>query len=120
MAWSSRRVVPEATAVRPWYGVHADVDTWLLSADYSPKPNVTWTSTLQLSGADNFNDYANTGMPYGAAFQRADVTTGVTWALTNNTSVGAKYALFTYNPNENVESGDYTAHVIWFDLSLKF
>lgn len=99
---------------------HADVNTWLVGADYSPKPNVTWTNALQLSWADNFNDYANTGLPYGAAFQRTDFTTGVTWALTDTASVGADYAFFTYNPNENIESGDYGAHVIWLELSAKF
>jgi hypothetical protein len=99
---------------------HADVNTWLLSADYSPKPNVTWTNTLQLSWADNFNDYANTGIPLGAAFHRADFTTGLKWVLTERTSVGADYALYTYNPNDNVEAGDYTAHVIWLEGSIKF
>lgn len=99
---------------------NADVSTWLFSADYSPKPDLTLNGTLQYSWADNFNDYANTGMPYGAAFNRLDFTTGIAWSPSDRTTYGVDYALYTYNPNENVESGDYTAHAIWLKVTQKF
>ena len=101
---------------------NADVNTWLLGADYTFKPNITLNGTLQYSWADNFNDYANTGMPYGADFHKLDLSTGIKWSPTNmpDTSVGAEYGLYTYNPNENVEAGEYTAHMIWFEASQKF
>lgn len=99
---------------------NADVSTWLLSTDYTPKPNVTLTNTLLYSRADNFNDFAGAGLPLGADFYRWDVTTGLKWALTEQTSIGADYAFYTYNPNENVESGEYHAHLLWLEGSLKF
>ena len=99
---------------------HADVNTWLLGADYTPTPALTFTSSLLCSGAGNFNDFADTGLPLGADFHRVDLTTGVTWAVNERTSLGADYAFYRYNPNENVESGDYTAHVVWLEVSQKF
>ena len=101
---------------------HADVNTWLFSTDYTPKPNLTLTGTLQLTSADNFNDFANTGIPYGADFHKLDLTTSITWSpmKLKDTSVKAEYGLYTYNPNENVEAGDYTAHMIWVQVSQKF
>ena len=99
---------------------NAGVSTWLLSAEYTPTPRVVLTNSLLVSRAENFNDYADTGMPYGADFHRLDLTTGLTWSLTENTSLGAEYALYTYHPNENVEAGDYTAHVIWLNGTVKF
>lgn len=99
---------------------NADVQTWLFSADYAPAPNVTVTGALQYSSADNFNDFADRALPYGADFHKLDLTTGVAWAVNDGTSVAAEYALYTYNPNENVESGDYKAHVIWLEVSQNF
>ena len=97
-----------------------DVNTWLFSADYSPQPNLTLNGTLQYSWADNFNDYADTGIPYGAAFDRLDFTTGVAWSPSDRTSLGVDYALYTYNPNENTDSGDYTAHAVWLKVTQTF
>ncbi|MBI3088277.1 MAG: hypothetical protein HYY91_05275 [Candidatus Omnitrophica bacterium] len=99
---------------------NADVSSWLFSADYAPKPNLTWTSSLLYSRAQNFNDFADTGMPFGADFHRLDLTTGIAWSPSDQTSLGLDYALYTYNPNENVESGDYTAHVIWLEVTQQF
>ncbi|MBI2885153.1 MAG: hypothetical protein HYY15_03155 [Candidatus Omnitrophica bacterium] len=101
---------------------NADVNTWMFGADYAFKPNVMLNGTMQYSWAENFNDFANTAMPYGADFHKLDLTTGVKWSPVKlqDTSVGAEYNLYTYNPNENVEGGEYTAHVLWFEVSQKF
>ncbi len=99
---------------------NADVSTWLLSAGYSPKPAVTLNGTFLYSWASNFNDYTATGLPLGADFNRLDLTTGVTWATGEDTSVKAEYALYSYLPNSIAEVGNYHAHVIWLELSAKF
>jgi hypothetical protein len=99
---------------------HADVNTWLLSADYTPKTNLTVTGTLQHSSAENFNDFTATGMPFGADFDRLDATTRLTWSATENTSLEAEYALYSYLPSSLAEYSDYHAHVIWLELSAKF
>jgi len=99
---------------------NADVNTWLFGADYAVRPNVTFSGTAQYTWANNFNDYANTGIPYGAEFEKLDMTLGATWAVTDATSVGAHYELYTYNANENVEPGSYVAQGFWFEVSRSF
>ena len=101
---------------------NADVNTWMFNADYTIKPNITLTGALQYTWANNFNDYSATGQPYGADFKKLDFTTGVTWApmQLQGTSVSAEYGLYQYNANGNVEVGDYTAHVISFEVTRKF
>ena len=99
---------------------HADVNTWLLGVDYTPKATISLNSTLQLSRARNFNDFTANGMPFGASFNRVDVTTGLKWSLTEDASIGTDYAFYSYLPNSLSESGGYHAHVIWFEVSQKF
>jgi hypothetical protein len=99
---------------------HADVNSLMLSADYQPVPRLTWTNSVLHSWADNFNDFAETGLPFGLTFDRTDFSTGVTLAVTDQTSVGATYALYTYTPDDNAEFGDYTAHVLWLEGTVKF
>ena len=107
-----------STANTPTF--NADVSSWLFSAEYTPTPRLALTSSLQVSWADNFNDVAETGLPLGADFQRADLTTGITWSVTDRTSVTGEYAFYRYNPNENAEQGEYTAHAIWLEVSQTF
>jgi hypothetical protein len=101
---------------------NADVNTWLFSADYTVRTNVTLSSMLQYTRANNFNDFSPSGQPFGADYRKLDLTTGVTGSPSNleDTSIGAEYGLYTYNPNENVESGEYVAHAIWLEVSKKF
>lgn len=98
----------------------ADVNTWLLGLDYTPPAPVSFNTTLLYSWADNFNDFSEVGQPFGAEFDRLDLTTGMKWQVRDGTTVGTEYAFYHYNPNDNVEPGDYNAHVIWFDVSQKF
>ena len=100
---------------------NANVDTWMLGTVYAPTPSLTLTNNLLYSSASNFNDdVIRLGLPLGADFQRVDVTTGVTWSVTPDTSVGTQYAMYHYLPNEAVQYGDYTAHVLWLDVTKKF
>ena len=101
-------------------GFRANVNTWLFSADYSPRANVSVTHTLLYSRARNFNDFTASGMPFGTSFDQLDVTTGLKWALTEDTSVGTEYAFYSYLPHSLTEVGDYHAHVIWIELSKQF
>ena len=99
---------------------HADVNTWLFNADYTPQARVTLNGALQVSRAKNFNDYTSTGMPYGADFTRVDFSTGLTWTVTDDTSVGTEYAYYSYLPNALAELGGYHANVLWIEVSKKF
>lgn len=127
---ASTRTPARLAAINPGSGFplytiptfNADVNTWMLGADYAFRPNIAFNGTFQYSLADNFNDYSATGMPYGVDFHKVDLTTGVTWSPKEmkDTSVTTQYELYTYNSNDQVEAGDYTAHVLWCDWTVKF
>lgn len=101
---------------------NANVNTWLLSADYAlPRhPHVTLTGAMQYSLANNFNDLGPTQVPYGADNERLDLRTGLAWSPNADTSFKGEYAYYHYSANSNVEYGDYNAHVIWVEASRKF
>ncbi len=117
-AWTTTPAALNATVNIPTF--NADVNTWLLSMDYTPIPQLTLTNSLLYSRADNFNDFANTGLPLGVDNERVDLTTGLQWALAENLSVEGEYAFYHYQANSNAEFGDYNAHVIWLRGSVKF
>lgn len=99
---------------------NADVNTWLLSTDYTPIANVTLSNALLYSRAENFNDFANSGLPLGADHERVDLTTRLNWSLKEDVSLGAEYAFYHYLANSNAEFGDYDAHEIWLEVSKSF
>ena len=104
---------------------NSDVNSWLLSADYTPRQDLVLNGTLQHSRARNFNDFSvnglpQGGMPYGADFDQIDVTTGLTWSPKEDTSLSAEYGFYYYQPNSNWNAGDYDAHLISFEVSQKF
>ncbi len=101
---------------------HADVESWLMSTEYLPKPNVTLTSALYYTIAENFNDFSLTGMPYGVDNERLDVDTAVTWVVKEGTSVKTAYQFSRYQPHSKAESGAnaYDAHSLWLELNKKF
>ena len=96
------------------------MNTWLLGVNYTSNAAISLNSTLQWSRARNFNDFTANGMPFGASFNRVDVTTGLKWSLTEDASVGTDYAFYSYLPSSLSEIGGYHAHVIWFEVSQKF
>lgn len=97
---------------------NADVGTWLFSADYAVNPKTTVSGTVVYSRADNFNDFSNIGLPLGADYDQVDLTLGFQWTPTKNLSIEPKYSLYLYRPNQDVEFGDYHAHLIWLDFSF--
>jgi hypothetical protein len=99
---------------------HADVNTWLFSADYTPTPQLVLTNSFQYSRARNFNDFTANGMPYGADFDQVNLTTGLSWSPKDDTSLSAEYAFYHYQPNSNWGTGDYDAHLISLEVSKKF
>ena len=100
---------------------NADVHTWLLTMDYVPTAPVTLTTSLAYSRAANFDEtYLFAGLPLGADFERVDATSAMRWAVRDDLSVGAEYAFYHYQANENAGTGDYSAHVIWLNVETTF
>jgi len=99
---------------------HADVNTWLASADYAVRDNLTLTGSFQYSRAANFNDFGQDGLPLGADYGQLDATAGFRWACREGASLGLEYGFYHYQANSNADSGDYAAHVVWLEASKKF
>lgn len=99
---------------------NADVNTWLLSADWALTPQVTFTGTAQYTRAENFNDFSDTGLPLGVDSQQAELTAKMTRALGKDASVSAEYGFYHYQANSNAETGDYDAHLLLVEASKKF
>ena len=101
---------------------NANVTTYMANADYTPAshPRVSLSGSALYSCSDNFNDFASTGLPLGEEFERLDLTGGIKWSPREDSSIGLEYAFYKYNSNDNVESGDYTAHAVWLEATKKF
>jgi hypothetical protein len=99
---------------------HADVNTWLFSADYTVSPALALNGNLQHTRARNFDDFSFNGLPLGADFDKVDLATGLTWSFAEDTAISAAYDFYFYQPNSNWGTGDYDAHGISVDVSKKF
>ncbi|MBI2870651.1 MAG: hypothetical protein HYY14_02945 [Candidatus Omnitrophica bacterium] len=99
---------------------NADVNTWLVGADYMMRPNLTLDASAQYSEADNFNDFTSTGLPLGADFGQIDLTCGLRCELAQDTSVRAEYGYYHYQPGSQAEIGKYKAHLVSLAVSKTF
>lgn len=97
----------------------SNVNTWSFSLNYAPQKVWSWINTIRYSRADNFNDFADTGLPLGADYRMIDLESGFKFALLQEKLIlEPKYALYHYNANDSVDSGDYSAHVLSFEITL--
>lgn len=101
-------------------GFDANVGTWLFTADYTVSESTSLLGTLQYSRARNFIDITDSGLPLGADFDQLDLTFGFRWTPGKNLTVEPKYSFYHYKPNEEVEFGQYDAHLIWLDISFNW
>jgi hypothetical protein len=107
----------DPTRLTPLPGFNSDVDTWLFSLDYAPKSNLSFVSAVSYSRADNFNDFANIGIPLGAEYNRVGVTLGVKWTLKHNVSVEPLYEFYHYGADERADGSSYNASVVGLEVS---
>ncbi len=100
-------------------GFNSNVSSWLLSGSYLPKENLTFTNTMVYSVANNFDDFSSSGLALGEDFNKMDLTLGMNWKPKENINVEPHYSYNVYNTDTtSADYGDYTAHVIWLDLSF--
>ncbi len=96
----------------------ANVQTWLMSLDYAFFEDLTFTSTLEYSWADNFNDFTRSGLPMGVENQRLGLTTGWRWLVRKNMTIEPRYEFYYYKANPSAEFGNYHAHVFSVEVSV--
>ncbi len=99
-------------------GFDSNVSTWLLSASYSPKENLSIINTLLYSRAGKFNDYSSKGLPLAIDSDRYDYTLGIRWAPHKDWTVEPHYSYYKYDTQDGADIGDYKAHVVWLDTSM--
>ncbi len=102
----------------------ANVYTLLVSTSYSPKENVSLYSSAQYSRADNYDAKGFAGLPYGINNEEYNINLGIQWSPKADFTIEPHYGYYAYTGNPNgelsLDYGDYSAHVAWFDASLKF
>ncbi len=101
-----------------------DVYTLLFSTSYAPKENLSVYSSAQYSRADNFDAKSFLGIPYGVNNERYDINLGVKWSPKSDLTVEPHYGYYAYrsNPDDNysMDYGNYSAHALWLDASVKW
>lgn len=96
----------------------ANVQTWLMSLDYAFFEDLTFTSTLEYSWADNFKDFVASGLPMGVENQRLGLTTGWRWLARKYMTIEPRYEFYYYKANPSAEFGNYHAHVFSVEVSV--
>ena len=100
----------------------ANVYTWMFSTSYAPKENLSFFNTLEFSRAKNVNDsnsvYSN--VRYGADDQWWDSTIGIRWSPKKDITVEPHYAYYSFTANQSIETGNYSAHVMWLDVKYNW
>jgi hypothetical protein len=111
----------------------ANVYSWMVSTSYAPTEKFTIFNTLGYSKAYNKHDYQQTdingaaiatvlnrGLAMGANDEWYDAEFGVNMELKKDLTVAPHYAYYGYRANDSVETGNYSAHIVWVDVGMKF
>lgn len=101
----------------------ANIYTWLFTASFIPKEDLSLYSTLEYSRAKDFNGYSNStaatsAMTFGVDNERYDVQVGLKWTPKKDLSIEPHYAYYSYRANQSVDYGNYSAHL--FMLEAKY
>ena len=107
------RFGPYAASIPSYNG---DVYTWLACSVYELTSDLSLSTTLQHTWADNFQDLGGQEMTYYADFESTDLTLGCRWNPKKDLSVEPKYSFYQYRANPDSESGNYNAHVLWLEV----
>ena len=99
---------------------NAAVNSWLLSTSYFPRENLSYTGSLLYSTAGNYDDFSSIGLPLGVDNERLDATLGLRWTPKKDITIEPRYSYYRYDGNSQVDAGDYTAHVAWLDLNIRW
>ena len=113
---------PLGAQLAPFTG---NVWTGSFSTSFMPKEFFTVTNTLSYSRAKNANnnyDVTSTGpaMSYGADDEWYSSDLGVKWSLKKDWSVEPHYAYYGFRSYQGISSGNYSANVLWLDISKKW
>lgn len=95
----------------------SDVASWMVGADYAPFEDLSIHQDIYYSWANNYEDFSQTGLPYGAAFNRVGYTIKFDWTRFKKWKLGPIYSFSHYGPNPDYDAGRYTAHLLGMDIA---
>ncbi|MBF0478230.1 MAG: hypothetical protein HQL26_01980 [Candidatus Omnitrophica bacterium] len=101
----------------------ANVNTLAFSTSYAPTDNFSIFQTSEYSRAENGNNnYVtnNSAFLYSPDDEWYDAQVGAKWTVTKNIIIEPKYAYYAFRTYQSVETGNYSAHVMWLDVDIKW
>ena len=108
----------------------ANVYTWALSSSYAPTEKFIFFDSLEYSRAKNQTNVdgksitttlASMGpMLMGLDQEWYSIDNGVKWLPTKSLTIEPHYAYYAFRNFEGVSTGNYSAHVIWLDVNVKW
>ncbi|MEI8012393.1 MAG: hypothetical protein WCI27_07960 [Candidatus Omnitrophota bacterium] len=107
----------------------ADVYGYSFTTSYAPVEKFSVFNTLGYSRAKNKTN-ADNPAALGASATAAtllglndawwDIDTGAKWEAGKNVTIEPHYAYYAYRAYPGVETGNYSAHVVWLDVNIKW
>ena len=108
----------------------ANVYTWALSTSYAPTENFIFFNNLEYSRAKNPTNVdgksitttlsAMGPMLLGVDEEWYDIDNGIKWVPKKNLTIEPHYAYYAFRNFEGVSTGNYSAHVVWLDVDVKW
>ena len=106
----------------------------MFSTSYAPTEKLSIFSSLGYSMAHNRNTYSqwavdeglsilslvNRGLTIGSHADWYDAELGLKWEPKKDLTIEPHYAYYGYRVKDSVETGNYSAHIVWLDVSKKW
>ncbi len=96
----------------------ADVNTWLIGAEYYLPHDIIFTTSMEYSRANNFKEFTDIGLPLGAGNKSLDLDVGFKIPLGKAVSLNPNYRFYHFAANDHAEAGNYDAHVVSMDVTI--
>lgn len=115
-AWVRTPAAESTTLTYPEW--NSDVNSVVFTTDYAVCSAATVHGLFQYQVADNYNDFTDIAMAYGADFEEYHAEVGVEWKVRKDLTVEPKYGYYQYRSGDNTSDTNYDAHVAWLGVKL--
>ena len=105
-----------------------NVDILSLSTSYAPTEKLSLFNTFEYARAknktnadsDSLTSNATGPLLWGQNEEWFNIDTGVTFSLRKDLTIEPHYAYQSFRAFDGIDSGNYSAHVYWLDVSLNW
>ena len=91
---------------------NGNVMTWMNSVSWDVTERVNVSGGMNLSHADNFTDFTDSGLPLGVAYRQVDLNGAVRWQLAEALSIILQYGYNYFQPDADAGTGSYHASAV--------